>query len=471
MTSRNWVLAAAAAIVLIALGMLLACGRGSSSQTSVVKITLSDPSTCSAPEGPFSNIYVTIVDVQIHTSATAGDNDPGWQSAIPDKKGTPQQVDLLGIADNFCFLQTLGSNTQLQPGSYQQIRVILGDNSHLPTPNACGNSANFGNCVMLTADPNKTPHPLLLSSETRTGIKIPSGQIAGGNFTIDAGQTRDLNIDFNACASIVTQGNGGYRLKPVLHAGEVSLTANSINGTIVNGADPNLPPITNANIVVALETNVNGTEVVKRQTTADASGHFSFCPVDELPSGTYDVVAVAIDSNNVAYAATITTGVAPGTALGNVKMYPAAAPAIINGQVTTNVPTNPDGVDVALSAIQGVTIGSSTVNFFVPLAKQGAVSAPLSIDSAQGCPPNTFCKSYTMEVPAANPTVGAFSVSGTNYQAGSGTATYAINAQATVPKSSGTPDCLPDSNKTTPTFTVTAGQPTTAPTINFTGCQ
>ena len=38
-----------------------------------------------------------------------------------------------------------------------------------------------------------------------------------------AGQTKDLNIDFNACASIVQQGNGQFRLKPVLHAGEVSL--------------------------------------------------------------------------------------------------------------------------------------------------------------------------------------------------------------------------------------------------------
>jgi len=48
------------------------------------------------------------------------------------------------------------------------------------------------------------------------------------------GKPRTLDIDFNACASIVTEGNGQFRLKPVLHAGEVTLTSSSINGTIVD---------------------------------------------------------------------------------------------------------------------------------------------------------------------------------------------------------------------------------------------
>jgi hypothetical protein len=65
-------------------------------------------------------------------------------------------------------------------------------------------------------------------------LKIPSGQIAGGQFVVAAGETKDLNIDFNACASIVTLGNGQFRLKPVLHAGEVNLTSSSINGRIVD---------------------------------------------------------------------------------------------------------------------------------------------------------------------------------------------------------------------------------------------
>jgi hypothetical protein len=52
----------------------------------------------------------------------------------------------------------------------------------------------------------------------KPGLKIPFGQIASGGFTIGAGQTKDLDIDFNTCASIVIEGHGQYRLKPVLHA-------------------------------------------------------------------------------------------------------------------------------------------------------------------------------------------------------------------------------------------------------------
>jgi hypothetical protein len=48
---------------------------------------------------------------------------------------------------------------------------------------------------MLTSDPSNTPQALQLSSESTTGIKIPSGQIAGGDFTVASGETKDLNID------------------------------------------------------------------------------------------------------------------------------------------------------------------------------------------------------------------------------------------------------------------------------------
>src|SRR5437762_13378488 len=105
---------------------------------------------------------------------------------------------------------------------------------------------------MLTSDPSNTPQALQLSSETQTGIKIPSGQIAGGSFTVGSGQTKDLNIDFDACASVVVQGNGQYRLKPVLHAREVSLqsASSSLSRTINNGS---AAPIVGGNPIVAIE--------------------------------------------------------------------------------------------------------------------------------------------------------------------------------------------------------------------------
>src|SRR5207249_11899877 len=89
------------------------------------------------------------------------------------------------------------------------------------------------NAVVLTASTCNTRE---LSSAATTGIKIPPGQIANGGVTVAAGETKDLDIDFNTCVSIVQQGNGKYRLKPVLHAGEVTTTSTSINGTVVDSA-------------------------------------------------------------------------------------------------------------------------------------------------------------------------------------------------------------------------------------------
>jgi protocatechuate 3,4-dioxygenase beta subunit len=124
-------------------------------------------------------------------------------------------------------------------------------------------------------------HQPLLSSESKTGLKIPSGQIAAGGFTIAAGQTKDLDIDFNTCASIVTEGNGQYRLKPVLHAGEVSTTSTSINGNVLDQATGN--PVT-GEVTVALEQkDTSGVDRIVMSTLAGSDGSFVFCPI---PSGT-----------------------------------------------------------------------------------------------------------------------------------------------------------------------------------------
>src|SRR5438445_15219 len=111
--------------------------------------------------------------------------------------------------------------------------------------NQCNGSFN---CVVLAS--NGSVHPLLLSSEATTGIKIPSGQIGGGGVTVPPNQTADLNIDFNACQSIVLQPNGQFRLKPVLHAGEGSLSAcNSLSGTVVDSVTH--APISGGMVIVA----------------------------------------------------------------------------------------------------------------------------------------------------------------------------------------------------------------------------
>src|SRR6185312_7059736 len=302
-----------AAVVTVGLvaAMVVGCSSNVTSNevgTGMVAVQMSDPATCQAPSGPFAHVYVTISDVVAHTSSTASASDSGWVDLTPNLAKAPKQIDLLGPVTNGCFLAQLGDPLEIQAGTYQQFRVILTNTA--PATNACGSGAN---CVVLTGGGISA---LELSSETQTGIKIPSGQIANGGFTVTAGQTKDLDIDFNTCVSIVQEGNGTYRLKPVLHAGEVSTTSTSINGTVTDSVTGKA---ISGKAMVALEQKDSaGIDRVFMSTMTDASGAFSFCP---LPAGTYDVVIVGNGAAGVVYSPTVVTGVSPGSTVGNVAMH------------------------------------------------------------------------------------------------------------------------------------------------------
>jgi hypothetical protein len=380
--------------------------------------------------------------------------------------GSPVQVDLLGAATQ-CFLKILGSS-ELQPGRYQQIRIILADNNASVNGNRCGSTAN---CVVLASDP-QNPRPLQLSAESKTGIKIAPGQIAGGKFVVAAGESKDLDLDFNACRSIVPEGNGTFRLRPVLRAGEVAQQA-AINGTVIDAGTQ--APISGGNTVVALEQNDgNGVDRVIMETVADASGAFSFCPV---ASGAYDIVVAAINGAGVAYAATVITGVQSSTALGKVTLTAALAPASVMGTITTSTGSAGTSADLTLSALQSIMVNGGNLLVTVPLAAQSASTATLMTAPGMSCPANTDCVSYTLSVPAANPSVGALSSSGNQSPAppAAGTVNYTLGAEAFVPGSASQTDCSPLDLQTSQTssstpLTVTQGVSVTAATLAFTGC-
>ncbi len=462
-------------VVFVVIGAFVACSSGGSSGGSTmgkVTVSLSDPPTCSGPNGAFASIFVTIQDVQIHQSASAGPNDAGWVDLTPSLKSSPQQVDLLGLANNQCFLATLGSQTELQAGSYQQIRVILSNTSPVTgNNNPCG--GNVANCVVLKS--NNTAYPLDLSSETQTGIKIPSGQLTGGKFTIAQGEVKDLNIDFDACASIVAEGNNHYRLKPVLHAGEMQLTSTSLTGTLVDSITKN--PVAGATAIVALEQkDQNGIDRVKMQISPDPNtGNFVLCPV---PAGTYDVVAVMVGPTGVAYAATITTGVQPGTSLGKIPMVAQTGTntndASITGSVTTTTGSAATPADITLFAMQQVMLSGSNVNVIIPLAQQSSTTASVSTKSGS-CGANKDCATYTVAVPAMWPNIGT--AGGTYTQDTTTTPIkYTMGGTAYVPMSGSTLDCSPSEVIVSTLqgggdLTVTPGATSTAASMDFTGCQ
>ena len=446
-------------------------GNGMASVTTMI----SDPATCATPNGPFSHVYVTITDVKANLSSSAGDNDSGWVDLTPSLKNAPKQVDLLGLANNQCFLASLGDAQQLQAGTYRQIRVILASDSTSIAANNCGNGA--ANCVQISSD--SSFHALNLSSQDKTGIKIPGSQIAGGGLTVAAGKTTDLDIDFLTCESIVHEGNGQYRLKPVLHAGEVSTVSASINGTVI---DASTGKSVAGTVWVAVEQkDVNGVDRVVQSTIANADGSFVFCP---LASGTYDVVVSGMrTADGALYIPSIVTGVAVGDTTGSIKLNPpalAAASSFANltGLVTSSnsaSPAAPISIDVTLTALATV---NSTV-YTIPQQPAGApffgisqvvttVAGPIG-NPPVACPAGTDCINYSLPVPSGGAYIGSWSAGGTALAQPAPLATYAVDGLTTSTCSAA------EVNSNPPIALTPPGGPFTSvaitPNLKFTGCQ
>lgn len=438
--------------------VMVACSSMSGTTASgmgKVTVSISDPATCQAPDGPFYQVWVTITDVQASTSATAGNSDSGWVDLTPNLSKNPMQVNLLGIANNQCFLATLGDAMELQAGSYQQIRIKLAPNSGTIYGSNC-QGAN--NCVVLDSDHSKS-YPLQLSSEAQTGIKIPSGQIASGAFNISAGQTKDLDIDFNTCTSIVTEGNGQFRLKPVLHAGEASTTSVSMNGKVVDALGN---PVAGA--IVALEQPDGSKDAagnpIDRFITAEVTGSdgtWVICPlvasVDGDPTKPYDLVITG-GSSGVLYAPSIVTGISIGSTAGTVKLNVAAGAtassttATITGQVTSSAnATTPQVVDVALGILETVNKVDYTIPLPTTATQTGGqnltVTTAATANGTPACPANTDCYNYTLQTEALGAYIGTWGSGGTTLAQPNAVPVYMVDGNATTNTSTPTTTCNP----------------------------
>lgn len=481
--------------ILIAAGLAAGCGGGSysapmsSTATGTVVVSISDPPSCKNPNGTFEHVYITVRSVQAHIDPNATDSSSGWQELAPQLANQPMQIDLFSAAQTNCVLAQLGS-ASLPAGSYQQIRLLLVSNSPaasdaVPSTNAC--AGNGYNCVVLS---DGSIHELNLSSQANTGLKIPPGQIVGGPIQISPGQNIDLNIDFNACASIVQEGNGQFRLKPTLTAGQVSPSNSGIGGQAVDSVSK--APIAGTVLVAVEMPDSAGIDRIVMEAATDSSGNFRFCP---LPTGTFDVVIVAIGPNNLPYNATAIVNVPNGTSLGAIPLVAevgAPSPAILQGVVTaTTSSSSGASADISLSALQSITFNSGmsvTRQVTIPLQNIPATATSPAVDSTglvslstntacpAGSPANANCAAYTLVVPASNPSIGVFSSSGFSFAApAAGSVFFSVDAIAAVPMSGGVADCSPSEITTSKDVNnqplqVTAGTTTNVARMDFSGC-
>ena len=223
-------------------------------------------------------------------------------------------------------------------------------------------------------------------------------------------------IDFDACASIVVQGDGQIPAwKPVLHAGEVGMSSNSITGHLVDAAT--MTAISGAKGIVALEA-----KDAKRRRSHDNAGGTQ-TPAVTLSSARFQPESTmswhwsrhlwSIDDR--CYAATITSGVQPGNALERfqcMRRTRRTRSRELSRAWSQRLELLALLPKTGLVALPQMTIGGANVQVTIPLVQQQSTLAAATTVSNSSCPANTDCVTYALALPAALPYLGAFSTSG-----------------------------------------------------------
>jgi hypothetical protein len=235
-----------------AAGILAACGGGGGSTAGqgTLSVAMTDAPACG-----FDKVNVTVSKVRAHKSGGAEEGDGGWTDITLNPA---RKIDLLNLTNG--ILEELGEAT-LEEGRYNQLRLVLAPNT---------GTSPFANSVVPTGG---TETALATPSGIRSGIKL------NGNFDITANAKTSLTLDFDACKSIVTRGNGSYGLKPVISVIPMA-TSGAINGYIDPALASSAKPVVSA--------QVDG--VIVKSTVPTAAGAFSLSPLTE---GTYTVVVTA----------------------------------------------------------------------------------------------------------------------------------------------------------------------------------
>lgn len=194
--------------------------------------------------GDYHRVLVEVEDVMIKTTAEGSDEE-GWESLEGVNTGV---IDLLSLTGGVTELLV---DTELEAGYLHQIRLVLGDNNRVEIKNG----DQIQEFVL------NTP------SAEQSGLKVKVEE------ELEADAEYTFILDFDVDKSIVTTGNGGYILKPVIR---MAVEENS--GSIVGSVHP-----TTQQVLINVQ---NAT--VNASAYTDANGNFQ---VHGLPAGTYKVTA------------------------------------------------------------------------------------------------------------------------------------------------------------------------------------
>ena len=223
---------------------------------------------------------------------------------------------------------------------------------------------------------------LVTPSAVQSGIKLIH------EFDVAANQRVDLLLDFDACKSIVTRGNGTYALKPVIAV--IPFVLNGINGFV------NLP--VNSGFMVTAQQN----GVIKQSSAPNTTtGEFFLA---RLAPGNYDVVLTANDRTTaviVTVPVATTTSIVPLSTTAQRITLPVSVTRTISGTATLNPASATEVAYVA--ALQGAT---------PPVTVKFIAADDLSVIPGPGA--------YSLTLPIDAPLIGPF---------GTGTLPIALAAQ------------------------------------------
>ncbi len=155
--------------------------------------------------GDYDQVLVEVEDVMIKTTVDGSDEE-GWESLEGVKTGV---IDLLSLTGGVTELLV---DTEIEAGYLHQMRLVLGDN----------------NKVVIKNGDQIQEFVLNTPSAQQSGLKLMVNQ------ELEANAEYTYILDFDVDKSVVTTGNGGFNLKPVIR---MSVEENS--GSIVGNCSPN----------------------------------------------------------------------------------------------------------------------------------------------------------------------------------------------------------------------------------------
>jgi hypothetical protein len=337
------ILLAVTLLIFFLLFIIPGCNSSSSdAQTGTLAVSLTDAPACG-----FDAVNVTISKVRIHQSSNAAENAPGWEEIILNPM---RKIDLLSLTNG--ALEELGE-IPLAAGHYTQLRLVLADN----------NGSTLSNSVIPTGTTDEIA--LDTPSAMQSGLKLIN------EFEVLAGERVDLLLDFNACRSVVSRGNGSYGLKPVIRV--LPITLSGIGGFVSPAGN------------VTVSAQING-EIVRSTVPNPLTGEFF---VSHLDPDTYDMVITADG-----HATTVITGV-----------------PIANATSTAMISSANNPVTLATSATQSIS-GTvllnppSTSEIAEATAKQTLPGATLITVKSQAV--DLLSNAYSLALPTAAPWLGSY---------------------------------------------------------------